>query len=143
MVLAESRRPDETGIVKITKLGAGAWTATLQAQGAGRATVQLLIPSDPLAVTLPPAGSLSVRVPDLVTSELTGTVRLVGADQQPLSILAAGGQIEQQWPLVAGRGLIEGVPAGTWLVYVAASDGQQWQGTATTAGAGVAAGGVE
>ncbi len=139
VVLAESRRPDETGIVKITKLGAGAWTATLQAQGAGRATVQLLIPSDPLAVTLPPAGSLSVRVPDLVTSELTGTVRLVGADQQPLSILAAGGQIEQQWPLVAGRGLIEGVPAGTWLVYVAASDGQQWQGTATTAGAGVAA----
>jgi hypothetical protein len=139
VVLAETRRADETGIVKITKLAAGAWRVTLQAQGAGRATMQLLVPSEPMAVTLPPAGSLSVRVPALVASELTGTVRLVGADQQPFWTLGAGGQIEQQWPLVGGRGILDGVPAGTWILRVEASDGQQWQGAATTTGAGVTA----
>lgn len=134
-VLAETRWLDKDGIVKLSKLPAGAWTLILRSDGSGLATVQLLVPSDPQAVTLPPAGQLAVRVPALATSDLMATVRLLGTDQQPFWTLAPGGQVQQQWPLVGGRGIIEGVPAGAWIVQVESADGQRWQGVATTSGA--------
>ena len=142
-VLAETRWADESGLLKLSKLPAGAWTLLLRADGGALSTVQLLVPSEPLAVTLPPAGQLAIRVPALATSDLLATVRLLGADQQPFWTLAPGGQIEQQWTLTGGRGIIDGVPAGSWIVQVESTDGQRWQGVAATSGAGETAVTVE
>lgn len=142
-MLAETRWVEEGGIVKLSKLPAGAWTLLLRADGGALATIQLLVPSEPQSVTLAPAGTLSVRVPALAASDLLATVRLVGADQQPFWTLAPGGQIAQQWTLTGGRGIIEGVPAGAWIVQVESADGQRWQGVATTSGAAEAAVTVE
>jgi hypothetical protein len=133
-VLAETRWLDEAGTLKLSKLPAGAWTLLLRADGSALATVQLLVPAEPQSVTLPPAGTLSVRVPALTASDLLATVRLLGADQQPFWTLAPGGQVQQQWTLTGGRGIIDGVPAGAWIVQVESSDGQRWQGVATTSG---------
>lgn len=37
-----------------------------------------------------------------------------------------------------GKTVIDGLPAGAWIVQVEASDGQKWQGAAVTAGADAA-----
>jgi large repetitive protein len=139
-VLAETQQANAEGEIVLSSLPPGSWTLLLRADGGALATAGLVLPAvEPLAVTLPPAGQLSVRVPALVPTDLIGTVRLLGADQQPFWTLGRGGQTEQQWPLVGGKAMIDGVPAGSWVVQVETPDGQRWQGAAVTGGAGEAA----
>lgn len=138
-VLAETRHSSEPGIFELSMLSPGTWTLFVRADGGALTTAALTVPSaEPLTLTLAPAGKLSVRVPALVTSDLTGTVRLLGPDQQPFWTIAPGGTVIQQWPLVGGRATVDGVPAGNWIVQVEASDGQKWQGAAVTTGADAA-----
>lgn len=135
-VLAETRSASGAGeIFELSKLPPGTWTLLVGADGGAVATASLAVPSDePLAITLPPAGRLNVRVPALLSSELIGMVRLLGADQRPFWTLAPGGNVVQQWPLAGGKAVVEGVPAGSWTVQVETPDGQRWQGTAATGG---------
>lgn len=139
-ILAETRHSIEPGIFELSMLPAGSWTLYIRADGGALATTGLVVPStEPLTVTLPPAGKLNVRVPALVTSDQIGTVRLLGPNQQPFWTIGPGGAIVQQWQLVGGKAILDGVPAGTWILQVETPDGQRWQGAATTAGAAEAA----
>jgi hypothetical protein len=138
--LAETRQANPLGEIELSSLPSGSWTLFLRADGGGLATASLVVPSEePVAVTLPPAGRLNVRVPALLSSDLIGTVRLLGQDQQPFWTLAPGGTVVQQWPLAGGKAVVEGIPAGHWIVQVETPDGQRWQGAAMTAGAAEAA----
>lgn len=133
--LAQTLTPRE-GIVELTTLPQGAWTLLVGADGGAVATASLTVPSEEaVAVTLPPAGRLQVRVPALLASDLIGTVRLLSSDGQPFWTLGPGGNTLQQWPLAGGKAVVEGVPAGSWTVQVETPDGQRWQGVAITAGA--------
>ena len=137
--LSETRQADASGEIELS-LPPGTWTLLLRAEGGALATAGLIVPAaEPLALTLAPAGKLNVRVPALVTSDLIGTVRLLGSDQQPFWTIGPGGTIEQQWRLVGGKVAIDGVPAGSWLLQVEAPDGQRWQGAAMTSGSAEAA----
>jgi protocatechuate 3,4-dioxygenase beta subunit len=139
-VLSETRQADASGEIELSSLPPGSWTLFLRADGGALATAGLVVPSpEPLALTLAPAGRLNVRVPALVPSDVIGTVRLLGADQQPFWTIGPGGKVEQQWPLVGGKVAVDGVPAGSWLVQVETPDGQRWQGAAVTSGAAEAA----
>jgi protocatechuate 3,4-dioxygenase beta subunit len=142
-VLAESRRPDQDGVLELSTLSPGSWTLLAAADGGAMVSINLLVPSEPMAVTLPPAGRLLVRVPALGASEMIGTLQLIGADQQPLRTLGLGGQIQQHWSLIGGKGIVDGVPAGAWILLVETADGQRWQGAAVTSGVGEAAVGIE
>ncbi|MFL6198305.1 MAG: carboxypeptidase regulatory-like domain-containing protein [Thermoanaerobaculia bacterium] len=128
------------GVVELSTLPPGAWTLLVGADGGASVTANLMVPSEePLAVTLPPAGRLNVRVPALLSSDLIGTVRLLGQDGQPFWTIAPGGTVVQQWPLAGGKAVVEGVPPGSWTVQVETPDGQRWQGATVTAGAPEAA----
>ena len=134
-VLAESRQADASGEIQLSSLPPGSWTLLLRADGGALATASLATPSaEPVTLTLPPGGKLSLRVPALVPSDLVGTVRLLAADRQPFWTVGRGGQVEQQWSLVGGKAVIDGVPAGSWVVQVETPDGQRWQGAAVTSG---------
>lgn len=134
--LSETRQVASSGEIELSSLPAGSWTLLLRADGGALATAGLLVPSEePVAVTLPPAGRLTVRVPALLSSDLIGTVRLLGQDQQPFWTLGPGGNVVQQWPLAGGKAIVEGIPAGSWIIQVETPDGQRWQGAAVTAGA--------
>jgi len=138
-VLAETRQANPEGEIELS-LPPGSWTLYLRADGGALATAGLVVPAaEPLALTLAPAGKLNVRVPALVTSDQIGTVRLIGPDQQPFWTIGPGGATVQQWRLVGGKAVLDGVPAGTWILQVEAPDGQRWQGTAVTSGAAEAA----
>lgn len=138
-VLAESRPPDADGVVELSTVPPGAWDLVVAAEGAATAAGSLRVPSEPLSLTLRPAGSVTVQVPALATSDLFATLRLLGPDRQPFWTLGPGGQIQRQWTLVGGKGGISGVPAGTWVLEVETPDGQKWTGTITTPGLGESA----
>lgn len=139
-VLAETRSPREPGgLFELSTLPPGAWTLLVAADGGAVARASLTVPSEePVVVTLPPAGRLSVRVPALLASDLIGTVRLLGPDHQPFWTLGPGGNVLRQWPLAGGKAAVEGVPPGAWTVQVETPDGQRWQGTAVTSGTDMA-----
>jgi hypothetical protein len=137
--LAQTYTPRE-GLVELTTLPPGAWTLLVGAEGGGVATTSLTVPSEaPVDVTLPAAGRLHVRVPALLATEQIGSVRILGRDGQPFWTLGPGGAVVQQWPLAGGKAMVEGVPAGSWIVQVETPDGQRWQATAVTSGAPEAA----
>jgi hypothetical protein len=139
-VLAETQQADASGEIRLSSLLPGSWTLFLRADGGALATASLVTPAvEPVTITLPPAGELNVRVPALVPSDLIGTVRLLDADQQAFWTLGRGGKIDLQWSLVGGKAVIDGVPAGRWVILVETPDGQRWQGAAVTAGTAEAA----
>lgn len=137
-VLADTRPADSAGNVNLASLPAGTWTLFARADGGAVAGAPMLVPSEPLALTLPPAGRLQVRVPALLSSSLQGTLRLLTADGQPFWTLGPGGAVVNVWPLLGGKALVDGVPAGTWLLQVETPDGQRWQKPAVTGGADAA-----
>ncbi len=144
-MLAETYSPrGAEGIFELSKLPPGTWALLVSAEGGAVATASLVVPSEePVAMTLPPAGQLNVRVPALLSSELIGTVRLVGQDGQPFWTLGPGGRVVQQWPLAGGKAVVDGVPSGSWIVQVETPDGQRWQGAAVTGGAAATAVNIE
>jgi protocatechuate 3,4-dioxygenase beta subunit len=135
-VLTDTRYPDASGIFDLSTVPAGAWDLFVAAEGAAMTAVSLRVPSEPLSLTLAPAGNLAVRVPALATSELFATLRLFGPGRQPFWTLGLGGRVQGQWSLVGGRGVVPGVPAGTWDLEVETPDGHKWTGVVTASGLG-------
>jgi hypothetical protein len=133
-VLADTRPADASGEVDLASLPAGAWTLFARAEGGAVSGSPLLVPSEPLALTLPAAGRLQIRVPALLSASRQGTLRLLAADGQPFWTLGPGGAVVTAWSLLGGKAVVDGVPAGTWLLQVEAPDGQRWQRTAATTG---------
>jgi hypothetical protein len=135
VVLAETHQPDAAGRMRLGTLPAGTWSLVISGAGGAAVTTTVTIPSEqPVAVTLPDAAPLRVRVPALVTSNLNASLVILGADQRPFWTLGPGGRPEQQWQLSGGTAVVDGVPAGAWTLQVKAPDGQSWVGQVTTSG---------
>lgn len=128
----------EEGRVRITAMPAGSWS--LLVGGAGSATVRLEVtsPGPSVAVSLPPASQLRVRVPDLAESGQLGRVHLTGGDGRRHFSVGWRGAPVGNWTLVAGRTRVDDLPAGRWTVTATTPDGRTWSGTAVTGGGGTA-----
>lgn len=135
-ILAGSYSPDSSGVTNLASLPAGTWSLLIGAPGGAMAQQPVTVPGEPLAITLAGAGRLQVRIPELASENLLGTLRLLGQDQKPFQILGLGGTIEESWTLTGGKATVEGVPAGQWLVVAEAPNGRVWQGAVATSGAG-------
>lgn len=135
VVLAETHQPDASGQMRLGTLPAGTWSLVIGGVGGAAVTTTVTVPSEqPVAVTLPDAAPLRVRVPALMASNLNASLVILGANQQPFWTLGPGGRPEQQWQLTGGTAVVEGVPAGAWTLQVRSPDGQSWVGQVTTSG---------
>ena len=131
LLLRESRPVESDGSVLLPTIPHGLFRLIVQSPGTVASHATLRVPSEPMALTLEPAGLVEVRVPDLVTTELVAYLELHDADQQPWASLDPYGQLVSTWRLVGGRATLEGVPAGLWSVRVTTPDGQSWAGSLT------------
>ena len=138
-VIAETRSTDSEGRVRLATLPPGSWQLLVSAPGAATVSRTVVVPGDPISMTLPPAGRLRLRVQALAAGDLLATVKVVGPDQQPLWILGPGGQLQGSWPMAAGQATIDGIPQGVWLLRVETADGQVWNGNAAVSGGGESA----
>ena len=134
LVLAETRQRGPDGTTRFATLPAGDWRLVVGASEAGTTTLQASVPGDAHEVVLPAAGRLVVRVAALVESDAVGAVAVAGTDGRPFQAFAMGGALVDQWPLIGGRAVIEGVPAGQWTIRAEAVDGQAWSGAVVTTG---------
>jgi hypothetical protein len=137
--LAETRMVGADGRVRLATLPAGAWDLWIAAPGSASQQRHVQAPGEPVAVDLPPAGRLSVQVPELAESSLIATVAVMGESRQPFSTVTFGGEISSTWPLKAGAAVVEGLPAGLWTVTVLAPDGRTWTKAVATTGSDGAA----
>jgi hypothetical protein len=133
LAVAESRPVDSQGAALLATVPPGAWTVWVSAPGAALVKTAVTVPGEPVAVVLPDAGRLDLRVPALASSDQVASLALLAPDRTPLSALAPDGALLQQWPVVGGKALVEGVPPGAWTVLVTAPDGRTFTGAAALA----------
>lgn len=132
--LAETRMVGAGGRVRLATLPAGEWDLWIAAPGSASLQRKVQVPGETIVVDLPPAGRLSVRVPELAESPLVASVTVVGASRQSFSTLTFGGVISSAWPLVGGAAVVENLPAGAWAIEVHAPDGRSWEKAIATTG---------
>jgi protocatechuate 3,4-dioxygenase beta subunit len=130
--LHESRAVDGTGRVHLPTVPAGSWLLLVGARGAVPARVTAQAPGPVVAVELTAAGSFDVRVAPLLTSDLTATLRVLGADGRALAGVDPAAGLIEVWRLVAGRVRVEGIPPGLWELQVTAADGRSWSASAVS-----------
>ncbi len=122
------------GRVRLTTVPPGSWTLLAATAGGALHQEPLVVPGPTLELTLPGAARVAVRVGELGSSDLMASLRLTAPEGTPLRILGLGGALETDWRMIAGHAVVDGVPAGTWIVQVTSSDGRSWAGTAATDG---------
>ena len=130
----ETRVLDPAGYARFDTLPPGTWNLLVSAPGGATTRATVTIPGPPVEIILPDAGRLRVRIPALVESNEVAILALTGQDGRPFHHLSFAGELQQQWPLVAGKTTLEGLPAGIWALRAVTPDGQAWVGSATTTG---------
>ncbi len=133
-VIAESRVADHQGRVLFATVPPGDHRFLVSAPGGAVTAVKATVPGEPVAVVLPAAGELEVRVPALLETDEVATVTVLGTDGRPFTHLEVGASLRSQWTMVAGRAIIDGLPAGSWILHVTHADGRVWSGSAVTTG---------
>lgn len=137
-ILTGSYVPKPSGSTELSSLPAGTWQLLVSAPGGAVLTEAVKVPGEPVAMTLPPAGSLHVRVPELASENQLATLKLLRQGEESFWTLGLGGSVEQTWILKGGKVTVEGVPAGLWSVVIEAADGRVWLGSVATPGSGQA-----
>jgi hypothetical protein len=102
----------------------------VSATGYATAEQSVQVPGPTALVTLPRSSTLTVAAPGLTE----GAVMIVGAGGRRVRILQWSG-VQEAWGIHEGEAVIEGLPAGRWIVRVNSSDQRSWQAeVATVAG---------
>ncbi|MEM9596806.1 MAG: carboxypeptidase-like regulatory domain-containing protein, partial [Acidobacteriota bacterium] len=130
---AETRASVDGG-APFSTLPPGRWRLWVGATGGAAVERSVEVPSEPLAVVLPDAGRLRVRVPSLVDAEAVASLVVRDAAGRPFQHLAWGGALETAWTVSGGRAVVEGIPAGQWTVEATAADGRVFSAVAVTTG---------
>jgi uncharacterized GH25 family protein len=124
----------ENGRARVPNVPPGSWLLLIESDQSAPATVPAPVPGPAVHVVLPPAGRLSVQVPDLkgdakvVLSGGGGVYRDFDWD----------GSVRSEWDLDGGARSFDRLPAGVWQVTARAADGRSWSGTATVTPGGSA-----
>lgn len=133
--LVERRAVGEGGRVSLPTVPPGDWTLLVSAPGGAVTPGTARVPGEPVALVLPDAAPLRVRVPALLESGLAGSLTLLGSDGNPFQgVDPQTGMPVREWRIAGGTAVAEGVPAGAWTVRVVAPDGQTWTGPVVTSG---------
>ncbi len=120
--------------MRLSTVPAGQWLLLAASSDSVLIAAQLAVPGEPLALALPDAARFVVRFPSLMTSDSIASLRGLDANGQALQTLGLGGILQQQWQLIAGTAIVEGVPAGHWMVSASAPDGRTWTSAVATDG---------
>ncbi len=133
IVLFETRPLDATGVASFPTAPPGEWEMLVSAPSGALASIQVKAPGEPVPVVLADAGRLTVRVPQLATSDSIAILTLADAEGKPFRNLSPYGTVQTQWQIVGGKAVVEGVPAGAWMLRAVTPDGRSWSGSTVTA----------
>lgn len=131
--IAGTRVPDAEGRIRLPTPAEGSWLLWIGAPGCGTTKVIAQAPGPPVSAVLPPATRLSVQVPELATSDVSAEVTVLGPDGTALPVLNSGGILQQTWPTIGGKIVIEDLPAGILTVDARTGDGRHWSTTVVAA----------
>jgi Carboxypeptidase regulatory-like domain len=133
LVLSEARGLTPEGFTHIATLPPGQWELWIAAPGAAVERRAVTVPGAAVEVVLAPAARLKVRIPALAGSDQVATVTLLDAAGRPFQAPEPGAVPRAAWPLAAGVGYVEGLPAGVWTVAAAGPRGEAWRGSVALA----------
>ena len=122
----------ENGSVRLSSVPRGIWDVVLYAPGAGVQSFRADAPGGPVAVVLPRATAMTIRVPELSGDGSPATLTLTDGSGRPFRSLEWFGDPVDRWTLQEGTWSSAVLPPGTWNITVMAADGRSWQGSGNT-----------
>ncbi|HSN87229.1 MAG TPA: hypothetical protein VL025_10755, partial [Thermoanaerobaculia bacterium] len=131
--IAGTRIPDSESRIRLPTPAEGSWLLWIGAPGCGTTKINVQTPGPPVSAVLPPATRLAIQVPELATSDVSAEVTVLGPDGAALPVLNPGGILQQTWPTIGGKIMIEDLPAGTLTVDARTGDGRHWSTTVVAA----------
>lgn len=114
----------EGGRVPLESLPKGSWRLWVAAPGTASVPLAVQVPGPEPSVTLPPAASLRVALPDVDGSLVETKVRLLSPEGFPYRQLFYAGSLVAEWPVRGNAGLLDGLAPGAWLVEATLPDGR-------------------
>lgn len=123
----------DNGRVKLDRVPAGTWEMALTAEGSATVYLSVAVPGSPGRLRLPPAGRLTVVVPELAAGEAAAQILLTGPDGRPFRTWGASGRADASHLIVDGQITAGRLLPGTWRVLVGTADGRTWTGSADVA----------
>lgn len=127
----------EGGRVRLDRVPAGTWELALAADGSANVYLPVTAPGSLGRVRLPPAGRLTVIVPELASEEASAQITLTGPGGRPFRTWGAG-RIDSRHLIVNGQLTAGRLMPGTWQVSVTAVDGRTWSGSTAVVAAATA-----
>jgi protocatechuate 3,4-dioxygenase beta subunit len=127
LALTEARGLTPEGYTRFATLPPGEWELWVAAPGGAVERRWVTVPAGVVEIVLPPAARLRVRVPALAGSNQQATVTLTDAAGRPFQAPEAGGPPRGEWRFAAGVGVLDGLPAGAWIVTAVGPRGEVWQ----------------
>ena len=135
----EETRPLDGDLLAIPTVPSGLWEVVLAAPSGALAEVRVMVPGEPIDVVLPPAGRLRLQAPVLENLGLEAIVQVLDRGGHPISALdLETGRLRSTWAWRRDGVVIDGVPAGQWIVRIEASNGSTWVRDVSTSGGGEA-----
>ncbi|MEE8524893.1 MAG: carboxypeptidase regulatory-like domain-containing protein, partial [Thermoanaerobaculia bacterium] len=137
-VLATSVAVAEDGTAPLSSLPAGNWLLIIAAPDAGVARQAVDAPRDPVAVVLPPATRIDVRVLELAGTGGLATLTVTDSGGRPFVSVASSYPVHMlsEWSVRDGRATVEGLPPGHWQLAVTTADGRSWSASVSAPATG-------
>jgi len=131
LVFLQAVSTGENGRTRVANAPGGTFHALVGGDATATLSLAVTIPGQPVPLVLPRAGRVRVEVAELAGAGATGTVMLFNNGGEPFRFVGRG-ILQQEWPLVNGIAIIDGLPSGTYTVRAAGPAGKSWQSTVVT-----------
>jgi len=130
VVFSQTLSPGENGRTRVSSAPSGSYRLLVGADAMATVSTSVQIPGPPLTINLGRAARLTVDVPELMGKAAVAALLVAGGDGLPFRSLSHG-PVQQEWALVNGRTIVDGLPRGSWTLLVTGPDARRWQGTVT------------
>jgi hypothetical protein len=127
-------QPGKTGdVFEVPGIGSGSWSVLIGSGGHGSVWLDVEVPGPVRDVALPPAARIAVEIPELVGTSALTFVEVFDAAGRPFPMMGSD-RYSMLWRVESGRGFIESLPPGQWIVRAAGGgNGKNWSGATATA----------
>lgn len=132
LVFAQTVTTGEGGRTRVPGAPAGSFRLLVGADGAATIALGIAVPGQPVPVMLPRAGRVTIEIPELTGTGAVASVMLLDAEGQPFRSVSRG-PLQQEWPVINGFAVIDGVPSGNFTARAAGPNGGRWEGMVAAA----------
>jgi protocatechuate 3,4-dioxygenase beta subunit len=129
IVMAGQQELENGSLLRLPNLPEGKFRLMIQASGTAVLTVDVSVPGPSIAISLPPACTLTIRAPDLNAAAASAVVSLKNTDGVPLRLFGPTSYLAlESWPMRGNSVVLTNLAPGSYQVEVRTNEGAVLRG---------------